>query len=179
MVVRRHTFLFADLVSFTRFTARYGDERAADVAVGFQERVRALASRLGCETVGTQGDAVLVRSDDAESALALGSAILRLSAAGALPQVRVGLDTGGAARRGGDWFGAAVNTAARVTSAAAAGELLVSERVRDACLGTHRVTMRRRARVPLKGLAPQTLYATADTRATKSPRDSRPRLCAG
>jgi adenylate cyclase len=161
MVVRLHTFLFADLVDFTRFAARCGDEQAADVAVDFQERVRALASALGCETVSTHGDAVLVRSDEVEQALALGSAILGLSAAGELAQVRVGLDTGSASRRGGDWFGTTVNTASRVTAAAGAGELVLSERARDAHASARGVVVRRLGRRRLKGLCAQTLYVAA------------------
>jgi adenylate cyclase len=159
MVVRLHTFLFADLVGFTRFAARCGDERAADLAVGFQRRVRVLASALGCETVSTHGDAVLVRSDSVEQALALGDAILRLSAAGVLPQVRVGLDTGSASRRGGDWFGTTVNTASRVTAAASAGVLVLSERSCEASVATRHVAVRPLGRRRLKGLCAQTLHA--------------------
>lgn len=44
-----------------------------------------------------------------------------------LPSVRVGINTGPAVKRNGDWFGAAVNLAARVSGAAAGGELLISE----------------------------------------------------
>jgi adenylate cyclase len=161
MVVRLHTFLFADLVDFTRFAARCGDERAADLAVGFQQRVRVLASALGCETVSTQGDAVLVRSDSVEQALALGDAIVHLSTDGVLPQVRVGLDTGSASRRGGDWFGTTVNTASRVTAAASAGEVLLSERSREASLATRDLAVRPLGRRRLKGLCAQTLYAVA------------------
>jgi adenylate cyclase len=166
MVVRLHTFLFADVVDFTRFAARCGDEQAADLAVGFQERVRALSAALECETVSTHGDAVLVRSDDVEQALALGDAILRLSTAGALPQVRVGLDTGSASRRGADWFGTTVNTAARVAAAARAGELALSERSRDACIAAPGAVVRRLGRRRLKGLRAQTLYGVAVGRRT-------------
>ena len=42
MVVANHTFLFADLVGYTAFTAAMGDDRAADMALEFHERVRAL-----------------------------------------------------------------------------------------------------------------------------------------
>jgi len=161
MVVRLHTFLFADLVDFTRFAARCGDEQAADLAVDFQERVRALAAALGCETVSTHGDAVLVRSDDVEQALALGGAILGLSATGELARVRVGLDTGSASRRGADWFGTTVNTASRVSAAAGAGELVLSERSREAYASARGADVRRLGRRRLKGLCAQTLYVAA------------------
>src|SRR5438552_5720449 len=74
MVFRFHTFLFADLVGFTSFTVRHGDERAADLAVCFQERVCALAATHGCHVVKTIGDAVMVRSDNGDAAIELGQA---------------------------------------------------------------------------------------------------------
>lgn len=158
MVCRLHTFLFADLVGFTRYTAEHGDERAADLAVRFQQRVRAIAAHLGCELVSTQGDAVMVRSDNVPDAVALARALLDLGAQGHIPAVRIGLDTGPAARRRGDWFGSTVNTAARVTAVAAAGELLVTEPAQNACSGSCDVALRPRARIRLKGLGARALY---------------------
>jgi len=38
------SFLFADLCGFTAYTSLHGDERAADLAIEFQERVRELAA---------------------------------------------------------------------------------------------------------------------------------------
>src|SRR5437899_2952826 len=131
MIFQLHTFLFADLVGFTGFTTRHGDERAADLAVSFQERVCGLAAELGCHVIKTIGDAVMVRSDDGDAAIALARAILDLVAEARLPLVRVGLDTGPAVERNGDWFGSTVNTASRVTAAAGAGELLMTERARS------------------------------------------------
>ena len=55
---RFHTFLFADLVGFTRFTAQHGDDRAADLAVSFHEHVCRLAAELGRKVVKTIGNAV-------------------------------------------------------------------------------------------------------------------------
>jgi adenylate cyclase len=45
---------------------------------------------------------------------------------GALP-VRVGMHTGPAVERDGDWYGGTVNVAARVAALAAAGEVLLTE----------------------------------------------------
>jgi adenylate cyclase len=45
--------------------------------------------------------------------------------------VRVGIHTGSAVRRGDDWFGSAVNLAARVADTARAGEVLVTEPTRQ------------------------------------------------
>ena len=46
--------------------------------------------------------------------------------------MRVGLATGSAVRRAGDWFGSPVNLASRVTGAARPGTVLVAESVRTA-----------------------------------------------
>jgi adenylate cyclase len=152
VVLRLHTFLFADLVGFTGFTVRHGDERAADVAISFQRAVSALAAEHGCEVVKSIGDGMLLRSEDGGAALGVARRIVQLAAEAWLPAVRVGLDTGPAARRGDDWFGSTVNTASRVTSAARPGELLMTERTREACPDETRARLRGRGRRRLDGL---------------------------
>jgi class 3 adenylate cyclase len=128
-----HTFLFADLAGFTAFTERHGDERAAELAVSFHEHVASLTQEHGCEVVKTIGDAVMVRGESAQTAVWLAQRIIERALREGLPPVRVGLDTGPAVQRNGDWFGATVNIASRVTALTRAGELLMTERARDAC----------------------------------------------
>jgi adenylate cyclase len=161
MVFQVHTFLFADLVGFTRFTARHGDQRAAELAVSFHERVRALAASLGCQVIKTIGDAVMVRSENGDAAIELARSILELVEQHGFPLVRVGLDTGPAVEHDGDWFGSTVNAASRVTAAAAAGELLMTERTRAACAGVSRVALCERGTHALDGLPAHTLYGEA------------------
>lgn len=60
-----HTFLFADLVGFTALTDAEGDDRAAEVALGLYERVRALLHEYGAEELKTLGDGVLLRCGEA------------------------------------------------------------------------------------------------------------------
>ena len=158
MVLRLHTFLFADLVGFTQLTSERGDDEAAELAISFHGRVSELARELGCHMVKAIGDAVMVRSENGEAALELASRILGLARAEGLPPVRVGLDTGPAVERNGDWFGATVNTASRVTAAAGAGELLMTERTRDAAAGVSALELAPRGRHPLKGLPEQALF---------------------
>jgi adenylate cyclase len=123
-----HTFLFVDLVGFTALAAERGDDRAAEVALELVARVRALAPRHGAEVVKTLGDGVMLRAGEADDALRLGTRIVcAVAAAPELPPVRVGLHTGPAVSRGGDWYGTTVNVAARLCSAAAGGEVLASE----------------------------------------------------
>jgi adenylate cyclase len=156
VVCRLHTFLFADLAGFTRFTARHGDDRAAELAVCFYEHVRELARAHGCEAIKAIGDAVMVRGHDGDAMVKLAARILALADEHGFPPVRVGLDTGPAVQRGGDWFGATVNVAARVTSAASPGELLLTERTREAYAGA----LCERGRYRLKGLPEHVLFGT-------------------
>jgi class 3 adenylate cyclase len=123
-----HTFLFADLVGFTALTDAEGDDRAADVALGLYERVRGLLSRYRAEELKTLGDGVALRCDDPADGIALAVRIVEeLEAVPTFPPVRVGVHTGPAVQRQGEWYGRTVNVAARLCSAAGGGEVLVSE----------------------------------------------------
>jgi adenylate cyclase len=175
MVFRVHTFLFADMVGYTEFTARHGDDRAADLAVSFHEQVCALAGELGCHVVKTIGDAVMVRSENGDAAVELAKRILALTHERGFPPSRVGLDTGPAIERNGDWFGSTVNTASRVASAAGAGELLVTERTRDATRGLAGAELAWRGRRALKGLPNHTLFGETAPRSRVRARSSRAR----
>jgi class 3 adenylate cyclase len=132
MPAAQHTFLFADLVGFTAYTERVGDEAAADVAVAFQTAAAHLAADFGCELVKSLGDAIMVRGDDASAVVALALRIAReLGEEGWCPELRMGVHSGTAVRRGGDWYGSTVNLAARLADAACAGEVLISLTTRD------------------------------------------------
>jgi adenylate cyclase len=123
-----HSFLFADLVGFTALTAARGDETAAELAVEFANAVRTLAAEHGVEFVKAMGDAVMVRGESAAETVALGLRLLRDGCASPdCPPVRIGVHTGTAVARDGDWYGATVNVAARVAATAEGGELLVTE----------------------------------------------------
>ncbi|MDP2710252.1 MAG: adenylate/guanylate cyclase domain-containing protein [Solirubrobacteraceae bacterium] len=129
---REHTFLFADLVGFTAFTERVGDDAAADVAVAFQAKAGLMAARYGCDVVKNLGDAVMIHSDDAALLVALALRLRReLEDEVWCPSLRIGVHSGSAVRRGADWYGATVNVAARVADAAGSGEILLSLRTRE------------------------------------------------
>lgn len=155
------TFLFADLCGFTKYTASHGDELAADLAIAFHERVREFADEEGCEVIKSIGDAVMLRSAECRVAVRLACRILALSEIDGYPPIRIGLDSGPAIERHGDWYGATVNTAARVTAAAAPGELLVTERARTAIAGAASVELTARGVRRLKGLAALPVHAAA------------------
>lgn len=125
--------MFADLAGFTALTEAHADDYAADLAVDFARRVRdSVASRDG-ELVKTIGDAVVVRMDAAASAVALDLEIVGgLMANHGEPIVRVGMHTGPASERDGDFFGASINLAARITAFAGGGQVVLSTAARDA-----------------------------------------------
>jgi adenylate cyclase len=121
------TFLFADIAGFTALTEVHGDEEAARVVAGFCDAVERELPAFGAEHVKTIGDALMLRIPDPAQAVLLGLRIAQDVMRGVrAPAVRVGLHHGPAVERDGDYFGAAVNLAARVSSAATGGEVLLT-----------------------------------------------------
>jgi adenylate cyclase len=121
------SFVFADIAGFTALTEAHGDEEAVAVVGRFSDAVAAELPAVGGEHVKTIGDALMLRVPDPGQAILLGLRIVR----GALadhgePAIRVGLHHGSALERAGDYFGAAVNLAARISAVAAGGEVLLS-----------------------------------------------------
>ena len=121
------TFVFADIAGFTALTEAHGDEAAVALVEEFAETVCRDLPAIGGEHVKTIGDALMLRIPDPGDAILLGLEVSQrtLRDHGSVP-VRVGLHHGPAVERNGDYFGAAVNLAARVSSAAGGGEVFVS-----------------------------------------------------
>jgi len=121
------TFLFADIAGFTALTEAHGDEDAAALVADFCDRVQGRLGEYGATQIKTIGDALMLRIPDPEQAVLLGLCVAHdvLQGPGA-PAVRVGLHHGTAIERDGDYFGAAVNLAARVSAAATGGEVLMT-----------------------------------------------------
>ena len=75
----------------------------------------------------------MLRADDPAAAVRLGLEIVEtLDDVEGFPPVRVGIYTGPAVARAGDWYGTTVNVAARLCAAAAGGEVLVGEATAEA-----------------------------------------------
>jgi adenylate cyclase len=156
-----HTFLFADLAGFTAMTEAMGDESAVEIARRFCEELEALAPDFGAEVLKDIGDAVMVRATSGGSAVRFGVHVAtEVGDQHQFPTVRVGMHTGPAIERGGDWFGAAVNLAARVSAEASGREVLLTEATRAAAGEIEGVEMRARGRRSLRNVAePVDLYA--------------------
>jgi adenylate cyclase len=161
-----HTFVFADLVGFTTFTAQHGDDAAADLATGFFDEVARLATAHRAEAIKLIGDAVMLRASRAPAAVRLALAVLdELSDQHGFPAVRIGMHTGSAVRRGSDWFGATVNLAARVAAAARSGEVLVTHDTWDAVRALLDVELEHRGTHVFKNVAGElVVYAVASRR---------------
>lgn len=168
MVLPVYTFLFVDLCDYTEGTWLHGDDWSAEVAVGFQELCRRLAAE-ECEFVKSAGDAVMLRAASSHEAVRLAERIQTACAERGYPEVRIGIDTGPAVPRAGDWYGTTVNTAARISKKAAPGELLMTERARAAAVGAGELRTVERGHWSLKGLPKMTLHAAAGMRRVPHP----------
>jgi predicted ATPase/class 3 adenylate cyclase len=136
------TFLFTDLVGSTRLWQEHPDAMR-DALARHDEILRGAVEKRAGEVVKTTGDglhAAFGTAPDAATA-ALDAQRAIVAEEWLLPealQVRMGLHTGAAEVRDGDYYGTAVNRAARVMSTAHGGQVLASlasaELVRDAGL---------------------------------------------
>ena len=123
----------------------------------------------GAEEIKCIGDAVMVHCRDAGQAVRLGvRAVNELGARPGFPSVRVGINTGSAVQRRGDWFGSTVNVAARVSGAAAGGEVLLTEATRLAAGPLAGIHLQPRGRRLLKNLAEPVRLHAATAEAERS-----------
>ena len=124
------TFLFTDIEGSTRLWEEHPAEMARAVE-RHDDIVRAAIARGGYvfTTAGDSFAASFRRAEDAIAAAVDAQAALRREVwSGSAPiLVRMGLHTGEAVERGGDYFGPAVNRAARLMSAAHGGQLVASD----------------------------------------------------
>jgi len=165
------TFVFADIAGYTALTEAHGDADAAELAATFCRELSGIARAGGGEVIKTIGDAVMVRHGDPADAVALGlSAAHEVIAGHGFPAVRVGMHHGPAIARQGDWFGATVNLAARVTAVAAGGEVLVTGAVRERVGNLRGVAFESRGEHRVRNVtAPVPLFAAVpDARSTET-----------
>ena len=121
------TFLFADIAGFTALTEVHGDEEAAALVAEFDAAVRDELAASGGSHVKSIGDAVMLAVPEPAAAVLLGLRITHeLMLGHGAPAIRVGLHHGQAIERNGDYIGAAVNLAARVSAEASGGEVLLT-----------------------------------------------------
>lgn len=126
---------FADLVGFTELGESVPPEELGSVAGSLEELAREV-SHGPVRLVKMIGDAAMLASPDTE---ALAGATFELIEAMAVrgedeenfPLLRAGIARGAVLSRRGDFYGAPVNLASRITGVARAGSVLVSDEVRE------------------------------------------------
>jgi class 3 adenylate cyclase len=149
------TIMFTDIASSTSLNEALGDEEWSRFIARHREMLRAtFRARDGTE-VGTQGDGLLVRFSTPANAVLCAIDIQRRidevrEGGGLVPHIRIGIHAGEAVEDQGDIVGRVVNLAARVTSEAAPGEILVTEPVADELAG--RIELEDRGLRPLRGV---------------------------
>ncbi len=129
----RVAIVFADLAGYTRLTEEMGEEEALEVVERF---VGAVEETLpgDARVVKTIGDEVMVVGTDPAELVDWAVGVQTLFVERPLP--RIGIHAGSALYRDGDYYGRAVNLAARVGARAAGGEVLVTRPVKEAA-GRH------------------------------------------
>ena len=125
------TVAFADLAGFTRLGEALPAEELEHVASRLADLAHDVAFA-PVRFVKSIGDAVMLVSFEAAPLLSAVLDLAEAAAANDLPRLRIGVASGCAVTRAGDWFGSPVNLASRVTGAARPGSVLVAESARDA-----------------------------------------------
>jgi class 3 adenylate cyclase len=153
MRISEPTFVFADLAGYTALTERIGDEAAANLAREFRRTMCLVSREHGAHQIKSMGDGVMILAEDPGAAVALAERSVReVGTRPDLLPVRVGVHTGPAARRGCDWYGSAVNLAARLARAAEPNEALISAATRAAAEGQLGQRLTTRGDLALRGL---------------------------
>ena len=125
------TFLFTDIVLSTKLAAAIGDDAWKDLIRWHDQTLRALIAEHRGEEIRHTGDGFFVAFASPADAIDCAVTIQRRlneqrKQQGFALQVRIGMHTAVAHRRGLDYAGVGIHEAARIAGAASAGEILVS-----------------------------------------------------
>lgn len=151
--VAEPTFVFADLAGYTALTERLGDEAAANLARAFRRTMCSMSREYGAHQIKSMGDGVMILAKDPGAAIALAArAVEDVGRRADFLPVRVGVHTGPAVRRGCDWYGSAVNVAARLAREAQPNEALISGTTHALARGKLRERLTKRRDLALRGV---------------------------
>ena len=142
------TVVFTDIVGSTAFLRRVGDHEGRRIVRDLENHVAARAGEHGGRIVKNLGDGSLVSFGSNASAIDFGLDVQRRTD-GDVP-LRIGMSAGEPLQEDGDIHGAVVAQASRVADLAGAGEVLVSDTVRQLAIGKG-FTFESKGEVTLKG----------------------------
>ncbi|OKJ92074.1 adenylate/guanylate cyclase domain-containing protein [Amycolatopsis sp. CB00013] len=157
---------FVDMVGYTRLTRQVDEDELTDILDRFESVATEVIADHHGRIVKMIGDEVLFVADSAvdgaEIALALSE---RADADETLPAVRAGLASGRILSRFGDVYGSVVNLAARLTSTARPGTILVDKELATELSEFPQFEVRTRRPVSVRGynrLRPSSLRRARD-----------------
>jgi adenylate cyclase len=126
----RVAIAFADLAGYTKLTEEQGEAQAVGAVEQFVEVVERTLP-IDARVIKTLGDEVMIVGADA-GALTVWAVALAGELPAGSPPPRIGIHSGAALYRDGDYYGREVNRAARVVARASGGEVLVTHPVVEA-----------------------------------------------
>jgi class 3 adenylate cyclase len=129
------TVAFTDVVGSTQRAAELGDRAWSDLLETHHARIRDELRRFGGREIDTAGDGFFVAFDSPAVAIRWATAVINAMREIGV-EIRIGIHTGECEVVDGRLRGMAVHIGARVGSAAGAGEVLVSETVKQLVVGS-------------------------------------------
>ena len=144
------TVLFTDIVGSSDRAGEVGDRAWSELLDRHHEVVRRDLARFRGREIDTAGDGFLATFDGPARAIRCARSVVEDVGAVGL-QVRAGVHTGEVELAGNDVRGIAVHTGARVAAEAGAGEVLVSQTVKDLVAGSE-IELEDRGVRTLKGI---------------------------
>ena len=129
------TIVFIDIADSTGRASQVGDRRWRGLLEDFRQSVRAEIEVFGGREVNTRGDDFLLEFGSPRPAILCAQAIRERAQVLTL-DVRAGVHLGEVEQLGDDLAGLAVHIGARIAELARAGDVLVSQTVRDVIIGS-------------------------------------------
>jgi adenylate cyclase len=123
---------FIDLAGFTETAQRLPEEELGQMLARFESLTWDVVTEAGGQVVKLIGDEAMLVCPSADAAAEAALEIVGETAKSDLPAARAGLALGPLLARAGDYFGPAVNLAARLVERAEAGMVIVDERLKVA-----------------------------------------------
>lgn len=127
---------FVDIVGYTAQSKNLAEGELVEWIEGFEQEATGIAVDHGGRVIKTIGDEILVTADDPAAAAEIALVLIErgLDDEDPFPSVRAGVSWGPVVSRLGDVFGPTVNVAARLTSVARPGTVVVDRGMHDALL---------------------------------------------
>ncbi len=148
--------MFTDIEGSTALMESLGEDRWLDLLQWHNDVIRQQTAVFGGSLVKGQGDGFMLAFPACGSAAACAVALQRgLSGgwAGIAVPTRVGIHCGNVKAEAGDFFGRTVVVAARISAAAAGGEILASQQLQEGLAGAFRLGVAKT--LSLKGITGQ------------------------